>query len=178
MESLEIILERGTRAFTEEEKRALAARKNDYYKELIQQITPQDILPGISTLLSHIRTHKIRCGLASASANAPTILRLLGIENLLDFVADPTKLKAGKPCPDIFIEAARGLGVKPECCVGVEDAHAGIKAIKSAGMFAVGIGTHLADAECDLLLKDTSELSLDALSAMLEGSSKPYGACA
>jgi beta-phosphoglucomutase len=83
-------------------------------------------------------------------------------------VVDPTTLQAGKPAPDIFIEAARGLGVDVKNCVGVEDAHAGIQAIKSAGMFAVGIGQHLADAECDLLLDDTSELSLDVLVAMLK----------
>jgi len=170
MDSLEIILTQSEEIFSSEQKLELAARKNDYYKGLILQITPKDILPGVERFLRLLRAKDIKCGLASASANAPSILKRLDIEGLLDYVVDPSALRAGKPHPDIFIEAARGLGVHVKKCVGIEDAHAGIQSIKSAGMFAVGIGAHLADAECDLLLRDTSELSLGALSELFEGS--------
>ena len=115
------------------------------------------------TLLEASRARGIKAALASASANAPTILTKLDITHLLDYVVDPTTLKAGKPAPDIFIEAARGLGVDVRNCIGVEDAHAGIQSIKSAGMFAVGIGKHLVDAPCDILFDDTADLSLDAI---------------
>lgn len=163
LESLEIILEKSERAFTSSEKSELAARKNDYYKSLILEITPQEILPGMRDLLGQLRGRGIKAALASASANAPAILTRLGITHLLDYVVDPTMLKAGKPAPDIFIEAARGLGVNVRNCIGIEDAHAGIQSIKSAGMFAVGIGRHLADAPCDMLLDDTTHISLEAL---------------
>lgn len=168
MESLDIILERQTQPITEANKQELAARKNGYYKELIATITPKDMLPNMLDLLLQARERSIPVGLASASANAPVILEKLEVGSLFNYVVDPTLLARGKPDPEIFLEAARGLGVLPSACVGVEDAHAGIEAIKSAGMFAVGVGDHLEDASCDWLVSSTSELSLGEICRRFE----------
>lgn len=62
------------------------------------------------------------------------------ILSYFDYIVDPARVKNAKPAPDIFLDAARRFSLKPEYCVGVEDAAAGITAIKSAGMYAVGIG--------------------------------------
>ncbi|MFN4896842.1 MAG: beta-phosphoglucomutase [Pseudomonadota bacterium] len=163
MESLDIILEKSAKVFSPAQKAELADTKNAYYKSLILDITPSDILPGMERLLSAAKERGIKMALASASANGPTILERLGISDMLQYVVDPSKLTKGKPDPEIFLKAAAGLGVHPSHCVGLEDAHAGIAAIKGAGMYAVGIGAHLHDAPCDWRVEETSEISLDEI---------------
>ena len=74
MESLELILANGRgRVWSEEEKVRMAEKKNDNYKELIKQITPADLLPGIEEFLRELRDNGIRIALASVSKNAPFI---------------------------------------------------------------------------------------------------------
>jgi beta-phosphoglucomutase len=89
IESLEIILRNGSATFTREETLQLAERKNAYYRDLIQHLTAKDILPGIGRFLQLLREGNIKCGLASASANAPAILRQLHISYLFDYVVIP-----------------------------------------------------------------------------------------
>jgi alpha,alpha-trehalose phosphorylase len=162
MESLELILSRvPEREYSLEEKRTLAARKNDYYRELIRQITPDDLLPGIPQLLRDLRDADIRIALASASRNAPTIVEQLQIGDLLDVTTDPARLQKGKPDPEQFFMAAEMLGLPYRNCVGVEDAQAGVEAINAAGMFSVGIGSYLEGA--DWTCSETSELTLERL---------------
>lgn len=152
MASLEILLERAGHSFDDAEKAELAARKNGYYRDEIARFTPKDLLPGALEVLEAVRAAGLKTALASASRNAPLLLERLGIADRFDFIADPAAVECGKPAPDIFLAAARGLGVEPETCLGVEDAAAGIAAIKAAGMLALGIGarTELADADAVL----------------------------
>jgi alpha,alpha-trehalose phosphorylase len=162
MESLDLILSRvPERQYGEEEKRSLATRKNEYYKELITQIRPDDLLPGIPQLLEELRQADIRIALASASRNAATIVDQLQIGELIDVMTDPAQLQKGKPDPEQFFMAADMLELPYRNCVGVEDAQAGIEAINAAGMFSVGIGSYLQGA--DLKFSDTSELTLERL---------------
>ncbi|MFR4807723.1 MAG: HAD-IA family hydrolase [Peptostreptococcus anaerobius] len=76
----------------------------------------------------------------------------------IDFIADPAKVEKGKPAPDIFIEAARGLGLDIKDTIGIEDARSGVDAMKACNMRSVGIGV-----DADLRLESTSQLSLDTL---------------
>ncbi|WP_445358617.1 beta-phosphoglucomutase [Microbulbifer sp. ANSA005] len=141
MASLEVILGEKSSNYTEEAKIALAARKNSRYQELIRSLSPADLLPGAGKLLAWLNSQHIPVGLASASKNAPAVLEALGISRYFSVIADPEK-SAPKPAPDIFLAAAKGLGIDPEFCIAFEDAPAGVSAIKSAdGMTAVGIGS-------------------------------------
>ncbi|MNW64136.1 Beta-phosphoglucomutase [compost metagenome] len=106
-------------------------------------------------------------GLASASLNAPVILERLGAAHWFQAAADPASLRKGKPDPEIFLQAAELLGVTPGNCIGVEDAAAGIAAIKAAGMKAVGIGSPAQLGDADLLLPRTAELSVEKLLELL-----------
>jgi alpha,alpha-trehalose phosphorylase len=94
----------------------------------------------------------LKTALASASRNAPMLLDRLGIRDLFDYIVDAGRIRHHKPNPEIFLAAAQGLGLDPTDCLGVEDAVAGVAAIRAAGMFAVGIGTgdELKDAEITL----------------------------
>jgi beta-phosphoglucomutase len=163
LSSLERILEHGGKSnlFTLEDKLKLAEEKNEYYKKLILDVSPKDILPGIHSLLVEIKHKGYKIGLASASKNAPTILQSLGIDNFFDVKADPSTVANGKPAPDIFLQAAAILNVKPTECIGIEDASAGIEAIKRAGMFAVGVGDTEFLKEADYLVNTTEELTLE-----------------
>jgi beta-phosphoglucomutase len=174
LESLRIILRHAGSRRTEEEASALAHRKNDYYGQLIGALTPKDLLPGVEALLASLRREGIRVALASASRNAPAILERLGIRGSMDHVVDPAVVVKGKPDPEIFIRAAEALGLPPRNCVGVEDARAGVQAIRAAGMFAVGIGRGLEEAHW--VLAGPAELSLDELKARFEAPWETVGA--
>lgn len=161
MDSLEKILTLGGRQndFTPEQKNSLAEKKNDHYCTLIQNITPADILPGIEPLLAEIRAQGLKLGLASVSKNAFTVMASLGLKDEFDVIVDAATISKGKPDPEIFLTAARLLGVEATACIGIEDAAAGVDSIKGAGMFAVGVGSPESLAKADLLYPNTSLLS-------------------
>jgi len=161
MESLALILDnaRDCKTYTTSEKMKLADRKNENYKQLIQRITPEDLLPGIAKLLQDLRTADIRIGLASASHNAPLIVDLLQVTSYFDVIVDPGTLKKGKPDPEIFLTAASLLGVTPDSCIGIEDAEAGIQAIQRAGMFAVGVGDPVSMQAADMVISHGNEMN-------------------
>jgi beta-phosphoglucomutase len=165
MESLEIILRLGGKqdAFSSREKEELAASKNDHYVELIQRITPEDLLPGIRQLIDDIRAEGLKLGLASASKNAFTVMERLGLMEEFDVIVDASTVVNGKPHPEVFLRAAEMLGVHPQFCIGVEDAAAGVEAIKRAGMFSVAVGPKENFAKADLVYSSTAELSLDKI---------------
>jgi len=164
MESLDIILEHAGRTASLPDKVRLADRKNAYFRELIDAITPADLLPGIAELLGELRAAGVRTAVASMSHNVWDVIRRLGIEQQVDAIVDPAGLVKGKPDPEIFLTAAEQLGVRFEDCVGIEDARAGILAIRAARMTAVGVGTDLPGS--DWLVSDTRQLTLAALRAL------------
>ncbi|MFC6314095.1 beta-phosphoglucomutase [Lapidilactobacillus achengensis] len=165
MDSLNVILKFGQREndFTEAEKEALATKKNDYYVQLISNMTPADILPGIQAFLDQLKAEGYQMSLASASKNAPRILNGLQLTNYFDQIVDPASLHAGKPDPEIFAKGATLLGLKPTEAVGLEDAFAGIQSINGAGEFSVGIGDPAILNEADLNFTSTAEISLDQI---------------
>ncbi|MFX3622687.1 MAG: beta-phosphoglucomutase [Ectobacillus sp.] len=170
MDSLERILTLGNRQndFTPEEKEELATKKNDHYKELIKTITGKDVLPGIMALLEEIRKNGLKIALASASKNAFVVIDRLGVGEYFDHIVDAAAVEKGKPNPEIFLKAADALGVPYENCIGVEDAEAGVEAIKGAGMFAVGVGTPEAMAKADYIVAGTNELKYNEIIARFE----------
>ena len=170
MESLEIILEHAGRTASLQDKVRLADRKNAYFRELIAGITPADLLPGIGDLLVGLRSRGIKTAIASMSHNVWDVVRGLGIEPLIDVIVDPATLVKGKPDPEIFLAAAEQLGMRFEDCVGIEDARAGIEAIKAARMMAVGVGRDLPGA--DWLVADTRSLTVEALEARFRPAQK------
>lgn len=161
-ESLERILRLGNREndFSPEEKERLATKKNTHYVSLISKITSDDILPGIETFLLELREAGYKIGMASASKNAQMVTRQLGLLHAFDHIVDAATVVDSKPHPEVFLKAAEALAVDPKDCVGVEDAVAGIEAIRAAGMFAVGIGEPDVLTEADLVFTDTRDLTL------------------
>ena len=163
--SFEIILEKNnaTTKYTPEEKETLANKKNDYYKEMIEQLTPDDILEGILPFITEARNNGVKCAVASISKNAPRVLELLKISDLFDYIADAALVRKPKLDPEIFLTCAKVLGFEPNECIGIEDAQAGIESIHGAGMLSVGINVTVTTVEPDIVLKSTTELNYNEI---------------
>ncbi len=162
MGSLDLILASSPRQYTEAEKLALADQKNLHYQQLIETMSANNLLPGALETLMKVRSAGLKVGLASVSKNAFTVLERLGITGDFDYVVDAARIANGKPDPEIFLKAAAELGVLPVDCLGVEDAVAGVAAIKSAGMFALGIGRPEVLTQADLVIAGLDQFDLHA----------------
>ena len=164
-DSLRLILEHGGREkdFSETEFNQLAKSKNDNYVEMIQAVSPKDVYPGILELLKALKNADIKISLASASKNGPFLLKQMELTEYFDGIADPAAVRAGKPAPDIFILAAEVVGLAPNECIGIEDAQAGITAIKASGAFPVGVGSAKQLGDDIAIVASTAELTLNFL---------------
>ena len=139
MDSLEIVLERAERLYTDEEKVEIAERKNNYYKEYIKKLTKDDILSGVNENLAELKAKGIKVAIGSSSKNTPDILKYIGLDNYFDAVSDGNNITKSKPDPEVFLKAADMLGVPYEKCLVVEDADSGIEAGKRAGMYTLAV---------------------------------------
>ena len=84
-----------------------------------------------------------------------------------DHIVDVTRIRNAKPSPDIFTVGGYIIGVEPEECVGIEDAAAGIEAIRRAGFKAVGVGKKDQMKYADLFVENTKMLKFDILNDLL-----------
>lgn len=159
--SLEIILEAAQVEIDRDEQVRLANVKNSYYQEFITGMTPEDLLPGAMDLLQKCKTQGIKTGLASASRNAAQVIAKLELAETFDVVADAARIQHGKPNPEIFLTVQTQLGIATESCLGVEDAADGVRAIKAAGMFAVGVGEGERLREADEVIADLTQFNLE-----------------
>ncbi|MBU1620609.1 MAG: beta-phosphoglucomutase [Gammaproteobacteria bacterium] len=167
MGSLELILKLGKLQLSQDKKLKLAAQKNVEYLKLVESMSPADLFPGVLPLFSSLKAAGMKTALASASKNAALVLQKLGIPDLFDYVADSNFIQNGKPDPEIFLTCAQALGIAPERCIGVEDAPAGVTAIKAAGMYALGIGEARALAQADLVIPAVSAINQRLLTRLL-----------
>ena len=140
MASLEIVLEKSERTYTEEEKSALAERKNNYYLELLEDMDDCAVLAGVKDVLKELKDKGLLLAVGSASKNAPVILEKTGLLPYLDKVSCGLDTTRSKPDPEVFLIAAQKLGLPPEECLVVEDSAAGIEAAAAGGMKSLGVG--------------------------------------
>ena len=161
--SLEIILERSKRTYTEEEKKQICDRKNLWYTELIATLTKQDILPGVEEFLTWLRTNRIQTALCSASMSAEKIIRSIGLTAYFDCMVDAGKLRRQKPDPEIFLSAAQELDMPYENCIVVEDSQAGLKAAESVHMHTIGIGQKERLNMAEIVVENMESENLDII---------------
>ena len=136
--SLEYIL-RG-RSYSEAEKRAMMAQKDDCFQSFIRELSPEALSAGVAQLLDELRRAGMKIGVASASRNVKVILRQLGIDGYIQAYCDGNSVKQSKPAPDVFSCTASALETAPNACLALEDSEAGIMAALAAGMCVVGLG--------------------------------------
>lgn len=146
--------------YDDAERIRLATLKNDWYLEEIAHFGPDDLFPGARAALEQCRAAGLGIALASASRNAPLLIARMQVAELFDTIIDPASLAAGKPAPDIFLAAAKALGVDPAAMLGVEDAPAGVQAIHAAGMKALGVGGRAALPDADWIIPAIADFRL------------------
>lgn len=141
MESLEIILRNYHGAtLSQKEKEMLAEEKNNYYKEELKSLTPNDVTAEVRDTLATLKAAGIKIAIGSSSKNTKYILKQVGLDDVFDAVSDGTNITKSKPNPEVFLKAAEYIALQPQDCLVVEDAVAGIEAAKNGGMKAAGIG--------------------------------------
>ena len=162
-DSLKAILKFLNISVSQEQFNEMTTEKNNIFRNLLASLTPANILPGISELISSLKKNNVKLSLASASLNGPFILEKLQLTDAFDAIADPSKVAAGKPAPDIFIAAAEAINLKPQDCVGIEDSIAGITAINKSGALSVGVGSKTDLKDAKLLFPKTAALNYDQI---------------
>lgn len=163
MESLELILNWGGVTLTEEEKVAWATKKNQWYLDLVMQMTPNEVLPGVPEFLKSLRANGIKIALGSASKNSKLILERIQMLDYFDAIIDGNNITKGKPDPQVFLMGAEATGAQPSECVVFEDAVAGVQAAKAGGMKAVGVGSADILTEADIVIATFEDFSVEKL---------------
>jgi len=156
MESLEIILEKADKEYTNEEKIQMAEKKNSLYRGLLNELTPNDILPGVMKVLEDLKTKNIKIAIGSSSKNTPMILGKIGLKDYFDAVADGNDIRNSKPDPEVFLLAARKVGMEAKECLVVEDADAGVEAAIAGNMKVLAVGYASINPKADYKFKDLS----------------------
>lgn len=156
--SIAIIL--ADRKVDEGEVEAMMARKNALYLASLEQMGPDDTLPGAIEALEAARREGLRVALASSSRNARMVLDKLQLADRFDVIVDGNSVEHAKPAPDLFLRAAEDLQVSPCACLVVEDAASGVDAAVAAGMWVIGVGPADRVGHAHLRVDDTADLDL------------------
>jgi HAD superfamily hydrolase (TIGR01509 family) len=125
-------------------------------------------------LVRSVHAAEIKTGLASSSPKELVDLALgrLNITGLFDLILSGDQVARGKPAPDIYLTAARKLGVSHESCLVIEDAPHGVAAAKAAGMCCLAISTSASEAElaaADRVVGDFGQVNLALLQDLMWG---------
>ena len=114
-----------------------ADRKEDLYQNVLPQVLPID--PVVDLVKRHAGRLPMAVATGATRAVCSKTLRALHLLEYFQHIVTADDVKEGKPAPDIFLEAARRLGVPPQRCYAFEDAELGLQAARAAGMVAVDI---------------------------------------
>lgn len=163
MDCLDILLDQIDREYSKEEKLELANKKNTYYRSSLKDLDENSILPNVMNILRELEKRKIKIAIASSSKNTPLILKEIGLDYYFDAVADGNQIENSKPDPEVFLLAAKYLGVEAEKCLVIEDADAGIEAGIAGGMKTLGVGSASKNEKADLQAEDLSAVSVEDL---------------
>lgn len=169
-QSLNVVLRLAGTLLDVRERAILAERKNEWFNEYLREMKPEEIFPGVLSLISTLKQEGLLVGLASSSKNAQTVLRLLHLQDEFDAIVDGNMIRHTKPDPEIFLLAAAKLGVEPAACVVVEDAEAGVAAALAAGMKCIGIGSRETLRDAHIVFPKTSDIKLSTLSELASDS--------
>lgn len=117
---------------------AICQRKEQYLENALAQQGPP-LKPGLLELLAQLEQWSVPRAVASSTARHRVVDRLAqaGVSEYFSVIVGGDDVVHGKPAPDLFLSAARQLGVAPSECVVLEDSDAGIHAASAAGMLSV-----------------------------------------
>ncbi len=165
-DSLNKILQWAGCRVTETEFNQMMEAKNRDYLSCVDQMTPEDILPGVEDFLYQAREAGYATAIGSASKNAPVILEKIDLAGVFDVVIDGNTVIRAKPDPEVFTRAADLLDVDYSNCIVFEDSESGIEAAHAAGMIAIGIGTSDKLNRADRVFTGFPEISLEFINQL------------
>lgn len=157
MASLEIVLD--GREFSDEQKAALAEEKNATYRQYLSAMTPDAVAPDTVSALDLLKARGLKLAVGSSSKNTKYILERVDLIDKFDVIVDGNDVAKSKPDPEVFLKAAERLGFKPEECMVVEDAVAGIEAAVAGGFIPVAIAGARVHEKAKYRIERLSELS-------------------
>lgn len=152
-------------------QRTLAEHLLEVHAEAGSLYRTSPLMPGVRELFERLRAMDIPFGIGS-SATRPWIESSLehhSIRDLFWSLATADDVARTKPEPDVYLLAARQLGMDPADCIVIEDAPAGVRAAKAAGMYCIGYtadSTPQILAEADMHIRHFDELDADRLRAI------------
>ena len=158
MACMDILEEIGGKCYTDQEKIAHATWKNDFYRNLLGEMTPADLTTEVKSTLDVLRERGYKLAIGSSSKNAKFILERIGLGDYFDAISDGTNITRSKPDPEVFLKAAQFLGLAAEDCLVVEDATAGVDAARAGGMKAAVVGDAAAKQYGDYVMNSFSNL--------------------
>ena len=138
--SLDLILALGNITASQEDKNKWLIQKNEDYLSYLVDMDEREILPGVVKVLEYLKNNNQAIALGSASKNARPILEKTNIMHFFDAIVDGNDVSNAKPDPEVFLQAARKLGITNQNSIVFEDSVAGIQAANSAKMISIGIG--------------------------------------
>ena len=165
--SLELLLEIGGMTATDAEKEVWLEKKNEEYLSYIDNMTADDILPGVKPILEYLQQKNVPMALGSASKNATPILKRVNLFDIFNVIVDGNAVKKAKPDPEVFLIGAEKLNIAPSNAIVFEDSIAGIQAANIAGMISVGIGEKDILHEAHYIFKDFTEIDTDFIDKLL-----------
>ena len=158
MACMDILEQIGGKCYTDQEKLVYATWKNDYYRELLGELSPKDLSKEVKTTLDELRARGYVLAIGSSSKNTKYILQRLGLEGYFDGISDGTNIVRSKPDPEVFLKAADFISIPYGDCLVVEDAVPGVEAAHAAGMKAAAVGDAAEKHVGDYILEKFSDL--------------------
>jgi HAD superfamily hydrolase (TIGR01509 family) len=129
-------------------------------------------LPGVVRLIDGVKRLGLRTAVASSTrlARVRSLLGELGLDKRFDALAGGDEVGQAKPAPDVYLLAARRLGVRPDACVALEDSENGVRAAKSAGMRCIAVPSALTRgmnfSGADLVVTSLAEVTPEMIAAL------------
>lgn len=129
----------------------------------IARLNKNDIMDGVVEFVQLLKSAGIKCAVASASASSHLVAKRFGLYELFDVFVDGEAQLPHKPEPDIFLHAAKLLGVEASQCVVFEDSINGVLGAKNANMKCIGVQTYFTD-KADKIIDNFTNADLSLLS--------------
>ncbi|PWG04974.1 beta-phosphoglucomutase [Polaribacter aquimarinus] len=157
----------GKIAYSQDQFDTWMIEKNLDYLEFIENMDESEILPDVPKVLTFLKENKFPIALGSASKNAQPILEKVGLLPYFDTIVDGNNVTKAKPDPEVFLLAAKQLGVNADHCIVFEDAVAGVEAANAAEMVSIGIGDDEVLSHAKFNFKDFTEISTDFIKELI-----------
>ncbi|WP_299120244.1 beta-phosphoglucomutase [uncultured Winogradskyella sp.] len=167
VKSLEKILSWGNKTISQEKFIELMGKKNEEYLSYIAEMDSNEILPDVPRVLNSLIKKQQPISLGSASKNARVILERVNLKKYFDAIVDGNDVSKAKPDPEVFLIAAKLLGMKPEQCIVFEDSVAGVEAANVANMISIGIGSKSVLGHAKYVFKDFTEISEEFIKELI-----------